>query len=82
MALGPQNAKRRHKQLLAAVEATIDDAIRRSSGGVVSIAVEILGSQFSASDWPELEKRYKAAGWRRAKYVSDQRDGDYIELEA
>lgn len=27
-----------------------------------------------------LVQRYKAAGWQNIKFVSDQRDGDWIEL--
>lgn len=80
MAIGPQ--KENKEALLKQTEAIIDKHIKGSDGDEVLIATSLLPDRFSASDWHILKKRYKAAGWKRAEYVSDQRDGDYIHLES
>ena len=80
MALGPQ--KQNKEALLKQVEAIIDKHVKSSDGDRVIIATSLLPDRFSAADWPTLKKRYKEAGWKRAEYVSDQRDGDFIDLES
>lgn len=80
MALGPQ--KQNKEVLLNQVEAIIDKHVKSSDGNRVTIATSLLPDRFSASDWPALKRRYESAGWKRAKYVCDQRDGDYIDLES
>lgn len=80
MALGP-------KQISAsdvkAAEAVIDAAITKSIPGRprVTVATSLLGS--SARElWDALRQKYIDAGWKKAEWVSDQRDGDYIDLSA
>lgn len=81
MAIGPQIKDK--ETTLKQVEVIIDKHIKASCGAsALNISTSLLPDRFSACDWHILEKRYKAAGWKRAEYVSDQRDGDFISLES
>ena len=63
----------------------VDEAIREDyvPGRSVTISIEVfertLGEMVSPRLMNELEEIYRAAGWN-ARYVSDQRDGDFFQL--
>jgi hypothetical protein len=78
MALGPKTNK---ADRLKKLEQVIDAAIKRSDENSITFNVENLPC-FSSEIWSTLRKRYKSAGWKKVEFVSDQRDGDYISLEA
>jgi len=79
MAVSPQTKKR--ATILKRVEAKIDSYLKRGDGGRETIAVSLMPDGFCMELWEELEPKYKAAGWRKAEYVSDQRDGDFLDFE-
>lgn len=81
MALGPN--KQTKDAVKRRAEAIIDKIIRGGSGeNLITISVDLLPDTFSAKDWKEVAPRYRKAGWRVATWESDERDGDYILLEA
>lgn len=78
MALGPQKQKR--ESALRKAEAIIDKAIKASGGERATIDASLL--PITMKEWPTLKRKYKQAGWKGAVWVTDQRDGDYIDLQA
>lgn len=80
MALGPQKTGR--ADLIKHAERVIDDIIKGSREGCLTIDVSLLPNGFTISDWLPLRKKYLQAGWKSAKFVLDNRDGNYIELRA
>lgn len=78
MALGPQIKTKEY--LLKKVEAAIDSYIQGSPDRV-TIDVSLLPYGFSSKIWNELRHKYLKAGRKRAEYVFDQRDGDYLDFD-
>lgn len=79
MAIGPQHQNM--DALLAQAEVIIDKHLSGHCGDRVTIATSLLPNRFSSSYWPSLRRRYISAGWKSAEWVSDQRDGDYLDFE-
>lgn len=82
MALGPASLKERSITLSVQAEAVIDQIIKKSTKPDITIDVSLLPREFSVQDWPALKSKYLNAGWKKATWESDQRDGDYIRLQA
>lgn len=80
MALGPQAIVKSCRPIIEQAERLIDGVIMRSAGPRVEINLERLG--ITSVEWDTcLRPKYLAAGWKKAKWVSD-RDGDFIHLDA
>lgn len=59
----------------------IDEAIQNGGSDRVTIAASLLpGMSWKTID--RLTAAYKQAGWRKVEMVSDQRDGDFFDLQA
>jgi hypothetical protein len=78
MALGPQ--KQKGEALRKQAEVIIDELIRGSDGGRVTIDTSLLPT-LSAENWAILFDGYIKAGWKSIDYVTDQRDGNYLDLQ-
>ena len=84
MVMGPEEALQKiiekETPKIQRLEQAIDDAIQSKfeGRGQVTVSVDRIGIRRYAID--ELLKKYQQAGWQRAEYVSDQRDGCYISL--
>ena len=79
MALGPQIQKK--SRIILDAEKVIDANIKLSDGGRVIISLSLLPRGFTHEHWLELMPKYHAAGWKTAKWVSDQKDGDYLDFD-
>lgn len=80
MATGPQtqNTNARLRQ----AEAIIDKHIKSSERSEqITIDVGLLPVSFNHRDWETLKPKYLSAGWKTAEWVSDQRDGDYLDFQ-
>lgn len=83
MALGPQAQRKGHASVVKQAEKKVDECIKNDTTGEVTIDVKLLPSRFTSRDWEtELAPKYRQAGWKRADWVSDMREGDYIHLIA
>lgn len=80
MARGPERESK--EQLLRQTEAIIDRHLAGNNGEYASISTDLLPDRFSITDWPALKRRYKQSGWKHAEWISDQREGDYLEFKA
>ncbi len=81
MALGPKEISDRRSTLIASAEQTIDSAIRGASGPRVTVDTRLL--RITRAEWDQsLRPKYLSAGWKKADWTGDQRDGDFIDLEA
>lgn len=78
MAIGPQQQNK--VAILEQAERIIDKHLAGSVDGA-TISTTLLPDGFSCSYWPALESKYLKAGWKRAEWVTDQRDGDYLCFE-
>ncbi|MCK9576245.1 MAG: hypothetical protein WC979_02255 [Candidatus Pacearchaeota archaeon] len=78
MAIGPESFKKELQATANRYEEIIDRMLSKSTvnyGNSISIDIP---SGLRSDIWSILEKRYLAAGWKEAKWHSDQRDGSYL----
>lgn len=81
MATGPSIVRKTRQQIVSKAEKFIDRCIRDDVSGEVTISTKLLPERFDIKDWEDcLRPKYIKAGWKKAAWVSDQRDGDYIHL--
>lgn len=77
MALGPNSISKNKDKIVSDLEKIIDEKIKSSDSNVVLIGNTILPQYYKVRN--EIEILYKKAGWK-VRWISDQLDGDYLEL--
>lgn len=81
MAIGPSEMKARRMAEAKAIESSIDRALAGGRSDRVTIDVKQLG--ITRSLWDSiLRPKYREAGWKWAEWVSEERDGDYLDFRA
>lgn len=80
----PSEFRRLANHLRDDLEKEIDSRLRAhaaiSGGDTIRFAVHLFNRRLSALDFEAVLQHYKDSGWR-CSYVSDPRDGDYLEFE-
>lgn len=81
MALGPTPLNL--DEVFNKIEKIIDEAIEKRNNGYyysksVLISTSLIPKYRLVQD--KIERAYKNAGWKEVKFLSDQRDGDFLQL--
>ena len=81
MALGPQAQRKTRESILKKAEKIIDSFILHDTTGEITINVDLLPARLDSRHWAtELRPKYIAAGWKRADWITDSREGDYLRF--
>lgn len=80
MALGPKAIRENRQPVIDAAERLIDAAISKASETRVTIDASLL--KITPAEWRDvLVPKYRAAGWLKADWTFEERDGDFIDLD-